>query len=121
MEYFFITRIGDEVVGYVRAVEDGPKTLRVTMARLAMEWCHTSAPTRLFENVYDFCNRHGFSAVMLDPGAAPTMAVRLMEQCGFHPTGGQGRTGRPALCYHVPSSETVALDLPQGKLEPIVA
>ena len=36
MEYFFITKIGDEVVGYIRAITEGPGTLRIMTSRLAV-------------------------------------------------------------------------------------
>jgi hypothetical protein len=83
MEYFFISKIGDEVVGYVQAVVDGPETLRIVMSRLAVQWRHTSIPGSLLNNVHDFCCRTGFSTLVVDPGAIPRMSLPLLERCGF--------------------------------------
>jgi hypothetical protein len=101
MEYFFISKIGDEVVGYVRAVADGPGTLRITMSRLAVQWHHTSIPVSLLNNVHDFCCHSGFSTVVLDPAAIPRVSLRVLQRCGFQPRSAQGRLGRSMLEYEV--------------------
>jgi hypothetical protein len=85
MEYFFVTKIGDEVVGFVRAVEVGQGTLRVTMFRMAMEWHHTSVPGSLLRNMHGFCCHSGFSTVVFEAGAVPPVAQRMLETCGFRP------------------------------------
>ena len=101
MEYFFISKLGDEVVGYVQAVADGPGTLRIMMSRLAVEWHHTSIPASLLDNVHDFCCRSGFSNVVLAPGAFPRVSLRVLQRCGFRPRGTQGGLGRSLFEYAV--------------------
>jgi len=97
MEYFFISKLGDEVAGYVQAIEDGPRTLRITMFRLAMQWHHTSVPASLLNNVHDFCCQGGYSTVVVDAGAVPPVVLRVLPRCGLPPRSAQGRWGRSML------------------------
>jgi hypothetical protein len=114
MEYFFISKIGDEVVGYVQAVSDGPGTLRILMSRLAIEWRHTSVPTNLLDNVHDFCCRSGFSSVVLEPGAIPRMSLRVLQRCGFRPRGTRGGLARSMFEYEVTTKAGPAGELAAG-------
>lgn len=119
MVYFFITRIGDEVAGYVRAVEEGAGTIRITMSRLAVQWQHTSVPTSLLRNVHDFCCHRGFSTVLLDLGAVPPLVMRLLEHNGFHSTGIREQTERRAVKYEVSVPEAHAIASQEKRFEPI--
>jgi hypothetical protein len=107
MEYFFISKIGDEVAGYVQVVVDGPETLRIVMSRLAVQWRHTSIPGSLLDNVHEFCCRSGFSTLIVDPGAIPRMSLRLLERCGFRPRSCRGRS-----MYSLVEFETAAKSAP---------
>ncbi len=111
MEYFFISKIGDEVVGYVQAVADGPGTLRIMISRLAVEWRHTSMPANLLDNVHDFCCRSGFSTVVLDPGAIPRVSLGVLQRCGFRPRVTRGGLGRSLFEYEVSTKAGPAGDL----------
>jgi hypothetical protein len=114
MEYFFISKIGDEVVGYVQAVSEGPGTLRIVTSRLAIEWRHTSIPASLLDNVHDFCRRSGFSSVVLEPGAIPRMSLRVLERCGFRPRGTRGGLARSMFEYEVTTKTGPAGQLVAG-------
>ena len=85
MDYFLVSR-GRRRGGGLRAGAGGrPRTLRITSLRLGLQWCHTSIPASLLQDVHRFCRRRGVGVVLVEAGAVPPAALRLLDECGFRP------------------------------------
>jgi hypothetical protein len=79
----WICKVGDRILGTVGLVQDSPQTARIILFRIDPEWRHTKVPMNLIHSIERYCQNHGGLLVTVQPHAAPSWIMTLMNRHGF--------------------------------------
>jgi hypothetical protein len=100
-ESLFVSKIGGDIVGMARLVEDRPEAARILVFHVDSQWCHTAVPGRLLSSIHDYCWSHGRLSLVLEPSAAPLWVLHMLSRCGFRFLRAGKSSGRGVLEFQV--------------------
>jgi hypothetical protein len=101
------SRVGDQSVGILGLVHVSRHVVRLSPFRIAPQWQHTAALTRLLERAHEYCWNHSCLKVLVEDGSAPHWLYHLMDRHGFHIARRRELAGRTVMefyldLYHAP-------------------
>jgi hypothetical protein len=92
----WVNKIGDQVVGIARLVQNGPHSAEIVLFRVAPDWSHTKVALNLIRSIESFCQQHGQLDVVMRNKGSPPWILALMNQHGFRTGSGDEIHGTAA-------------------------